>query len=436
MPTLDSTRPNGGVGEPARVSVVVRSMDRPSLAATLASIAAQTYHSIEVVVVNARGGMHSPLPAQCGGAALQLVNADGAALPRAAAANAGLSALHGQMVLFLDEDDCVFAHHLHKLVAALDDNPAAVAAYSDVDHGRMLATGWQSSHCFAAEFDRHRLCFENYLPIHAVLFRRLSVDTQPPCRFDEQFSVFEDWDFWLQLAERGSFVHVPGISARYVATAQGTSGVFVSSTETATAQALLFAKWQRRRSAQDHAAFMKYAQSQFRRAAEGDALRARAASELSDARAELDSCKSVLGAREREIANLDAHIAGLSATLDARDVELKDYAALAADLRTTVAARDVELKDYAALAADLRTTVAARDVELKDHAALAAGLRQSLAACEAELAAQATHNTALDHVITALNAELAAIKPELARLSEQGPLSAFASALRRKKSAP
>jgi hypothetical protein len=49
-----------------RVSVVVRSIGRPTLVPTLASIAAQGYPSVEIVVVAATGDAHPPIEGACG----------------------------------------------------------------------------------------------------------------------------------------------------------------------------------------------------------------------------------------------------------------------------------------------------------------------------------------------------------------------------------
>jgi len=54
-----------------------------------------------------------------------------------------------------------------------------------------------------------------------VLFRR-SLVTEG-CRFDESLPVFEDWDFWLQLAMRTPFAFTGKPTAIYHATS-GESG--------------------------------------------------------------------------------------------------------------------------------------------------------------------------------------------------------------------
>lgn len=199
-------------GEVPLVSVMVRSMDRTSLRETLDSVAAQTHARIEIVVVNARGGMHTPLPGQWGRPALRLVNENGPALNRGKAANHALTASRGRFLMFLDDDDSIDPDHVAKLVNCLQDNPGAVAAHTGVDavdrDGRLLLR-------FCMNAPAARLRLGNFLPIHAVLFRATAV-TEHGCAVDESLEIYEDWDFWLQLERLGSFVHVPGVSARYL----------------------------------------------------------------------------------------------------------------------------------------------------------------------------------------------------------------------------
>ena len=70
------------------VSVIVRSMARPTLGAALASLADQR-GPIEVLVVAAAGPTHPGLDDRCGTHALRLVRTE-SPLSRSAAANAGL----------------------------------------------------------------------------------------------------------------------------------------------------------------------------------------------------------------------------------------------------------------------------------------------------------------------------------------------------------
>lgn len=88
------------------VSVIVRSMGRRHLRAALTSISQQDHTPLEVIVVDATGGTHPPLPniAWRDGHTIRVVGG-AAQLPRPHAANAGLLAARGQWLCFLDDDD-------------------------------------------------------------------------------------------------------------------------------------------------------------------------------------------------------------------------------------------------------------------------------------------------------------------------------------------
>lgn len=226
-----------GLGEAwPLVSVVIRSMDRPTLTDALASLAAQDYPRLEAVVVNARGGTHSALPAAGPGRFFRLVNQHGAGLGRALACNIGLDAVAGDWVIFLDDDDLLLPNHLSRLVAALRGQSACRAAYAGVQ-----VEG--CSDIYDRPYDRAALLAGNFLPIHAVLFAR-SLLTEG-CRVDTDLPLFEDWDFWLQVAQLTDYLHVPGVSAVYRRDL-GASGHALADGNRFAALRSFYARWQQR----------------------------------------------------------------------------------------------------------------------------------------------------------------------------------------------
>ena len=198
---------------PPLVSVVVRTMGRPSLSRALASVAAQTHRPIEIVVVDAAGaGLDRKALA---GLPVRLVG--GGPYDRPRAANAGLAAARGAWILFLDEDDEIAPDHVALLLAT-----ALVAgvpvAYSQT---KLVAAADLQRVMGGGPFSREKLLQSNYLAIHAVLFHRSLVDAG--ARFDETLETFEDWDFWLQLSARTDFAFTGKPTAIYNAAA-GASG--------------------------------------------------------------------------------------------------------------------------------------------------------------------------------------------------------------------
>ena len=198
------------------VSVVVRSMDPPTLPRALDSIARQDHPAIEVVLVAACGPSHRPVDASRYPFRLTFVSSD-VPLPRPRAANAGLDATGGELVTFLDHDDEFLDGHLSGLVAALqrrNDCGAAYCRFEVYEKGAPFTT-------VGRPFDRIALHEKSYVHHSAMLFRRALLATG--VRYDEALDIHDDWDFVLQLSERTPFAFVDQLTFRWHADI-GTSG--------------------------------------------------------------------------------------------------------------------------------------------------------------------------------------------------------------------
>ncbi len=197
-----------------RVSVLIRTFNRPLLLReALASVALQDGVSTEVVVVNDGGASPAQIAEEFASRFPVRVIEHAETRGRAAAANSGLGVARGRYVCILDDDDVFLEGHLVKLASVLDRTGQHVA-YTDV---RMLDLTRDpplaDDMLYANEFDAERLLGFNYLPIHAVLFRRTVIDEVGG--FDERFAALEDWDFWIRVARHHSFLRCPGITACY-----------------------------------------------------------------------------------------------------------------------------------------------------------------------------------------------------------------------------
>ena len=189
------------------VSIIVRTVGRPELTEALASIAAQSHTNIETLIVDARGDGLPSLQLIAG----QTLVSTGAPLGRPKAANAGLDAVSGEFVMFLDDDDWLSASHVENLVHELQSSPTSIAVYSTTQ--RTTASGELLDEFFARDFDIAFLRRDNFMPIHSVLFRSQALAAG--CRVDESLDIYEDWDFWLQVATLGSIHHIDKITAFY-----------------------------------------------------------------------------------------------------------------------------------------------------------------------------------------------------------------------------
>lgn len=200
------------------VSIIVRSMGRSYLADALSSLAAQSYRKLEVVVVDATGGRHPPLPAAIAADGRFRLVCAGHPLKRPAAANFGLEAVTGEYIGFLDDDDLFDPEHVMLLVRRIleSDHPDLVyAGLWLVDRYHRL-TRKQCN-----PFNTLMFQFFNLIPLISVLFHRRAIELG--CRFDESLEVFEDWDFWFQLAPHVRIERIEVPTQHYFIEA-GTSG--------------------------------------------------------------------------------------------------------------------------------------------------------------------------------------------------------------------
>jgi len=213
------------VGLPVKlVSLLIRTYQRPALLReALRSIALQHYRPLEVIVVNddatsVRDVVSETLEAT--DIRWQYADLEGKR-GRSAAANRALEMAQGDMILFLDDDDWIAPEHVQQLVALLAELPDHIGVYADtVCVHRDTPEKVERYYC--NEYDALRLATENYLPIHAVLFRRTAIDAG--CRFDPELSVYEDWHFWLQVTRLGSLKRLATITAYYSLDVSGIGG--------------------------------------------------------------------------------------------------------------------------------------------------------------------------------------------------------------------
>ncbi|HEV2219566.1 MAG TPA: glycosyltransferase, partial [Casimicrobiaceae bacterium] len=184
------------------VSVIVRSMARPTLGAALDSIGMQDHPRLEVVVVGASGSGHPDPPNRVGMHPLRLVRSARQA-SRPQAANLGLAASSGNWITFLDDDDVLDPDHVSSLVGARNRAGAARLIYSSarvrLSDGSMLPLG--------QPFALQQLYERNSIHLSMALLSRELIALG--CRFDESIEILEDWDFFLQCAQHTRFHFEP-----------------------------------------------------------------------------------------------------------------------------------------------------------------------------------------------------------------------------------
>jgi glycosyltransferase involved in cell wall biosynthesis/tetratricopeptide (TPR) repeat protein len=223
-------------------SVIVRSMGRPELRLALESIARQDYPNVEVIVVDATGGSHPPLPAMAWppGHSIRIVGGH-RRLPRPQAANEGLQAVHGEWFCFLDDDDTYDTNHLSAMLGAAREHPQALLVYG---RARMLDENGKVEKLFGGPFNRSLMYYGPLFYWQAAIIRRKVIELG--CRFDEALEICEDRDFLNQIAEHSDFAFVPVMGFNYrpdLGTSGTGSGANRDMPRFARSDNLLRAKW-------------------------------------------------------------------------------------------------------------------------------------------------------------------------------------------------
>lgn len=175
----------------------------------LASVRAQTYPSIETILVN--DGSNHPDAIRTlqslGRSVTRYIEQPHSGLP--AARNTGIRAAAGEYVVPLDADDLLEPSYIRECMAALEKRPDATFAYTDY---RVLGDIRYKEHL--NDYNLYELLDRNTLT-YCALIRK--ADWSLAGGYDESMrSGYEDWDFWLRLAEQDRFgVHLPKLLFKY-----------------------------------------------------------------------------------------------------------------------------------------------------------------------------------------------------------------------------
>ena len=193
------------------ISVItpVYETDPAHLAACIASVAAQTHHHWEHVLVD-DGSSNPRVGEVLASAARRDARIRVARHDRnrgiVAASTTALEQARGAYVVMLDHDDVLAPNALERLSSALRDHPQAAFAYSDNDVLRR--DGRLADPFFKPDFSPERLRNHNYV-LHCVMAPLARV--REVGGFRAGFDGAQDHDLLLRLSELGPPVHVPEV---------------------------------------------------------------------------------------------------------------------------------------------------------------------------------------------------------------------------------
>ena len=143
-------------------------------------------------------------------------------LGRSSAGNKGMEIARGEYLMFLDDDDCLYADHVETLIAEIIAKPHCVAAYSlawevesTVENGGAKITegSYHQVNSLLQDYDYDLLRHSNYIPIQAILFQASLFAERGG--FNISLDYLEDWNLWQRYAHGNQFAYVPKTTSMY-----------------------------------------------------------------------------------------------------------------------------------------------------------------------------------------------------------------------------
>ena len=217
--TYDGTLPT--------VSIITRTYQGRDalLEQAIRSVFNQTYPTIELLVVEDGGDTQQALVEKMAAQAPQHISLRFIANPkqgRSAAGNTGLANARGQFMMFLDDDDLLFADHVEILAAPLLKDATLSATYSlafevatalNDEKSSYVEKRFLTHNLMRQEWDYTVLQHHNFIPIQAILFRRELFEEHGG--FDVNLDQLEDWNLWLRYGYRKQFKFIPKTTSCY-----------------------------------------------------------------------------------------------------------------------------------------------------------------------------------------------------------------------------
>jgi len=202
------------------VTVIIRTKDRLQLLKeALESVAEQTYPFIEALIINDGGNSPAEVVELFKDRIykVRLINFS-QNIGRSRSGNKGIKEAQGDFIIFLDDDDVFYSHHIETLVDCARKNKFKVV-YSDSYIAEYKVDSFQNKQLikkyvyYSYDFSFEHLLLENYIPLLCLLFdAKLLKQTGG---FDSAFDLYEDWDLLIRVASIVPFYHIRLATCEY-----------------------------------------------------------------------------------------------------------------------------------------------------------------------------------------------------------------------------
>jgi len=198
------------------VSVIIPAYNSVrTIARTIDSVIAQSFHDFEIVVVDDGSNDGTPEAVARYGSRITLIRQNRGG--PSAARNAGARVAKGKYFAFLDSDDCWMPSMLARCMGALAANPHCVLVYSDLltvdSEGR--AAGVELVNTPTAHAPSLDELLQRMWPIYPCATVMRSDAFHGAGGFCEALSGCEDIHFWVVMRKQGEFLYLSEKLARY-----------------------------------------------------------------------------------------------------------------------------------------------------------------------------------------------------------------------------
>ncbi|MDJ0508852.1 MAG: glycosyltransferase [Crocosphaera sp.] len=191
------------------VSVIIPTYNaEKTIVSTIKSVQNQTFKDIEIIIIDDSSQDNTiSILSDLEEKRLSIYPAKHQGV--SSARNLGITKAQGKWIAFLDADDLWKADKLEKQVQALQNNPQAKIAYSWTsfidEKGQLL---WEGKPLYFQGNVYEQLLIENFLASGSNALIEKEAITEIG-NFDPTLTIGEDWEFYVRLAKKFSFIVVP-----------------------------------------------------------------------------------------------------------------------------------------------------------------------------------------------------------------------------------
>jgi len=200
--------------QPLLFSVIITTYNRPSqLKSAVESVLHQTITNLELIVVNDGGAVIEEQLCDFNDNRLKIINRSENGGP-AAARNSGIKIAKGMYISFLDDDDIYLNHHLETALKFLRKGNSVVYTDSYRYSFKKIGNDYKlikKSIPYSIDYDKNMLLLGNISPVNCFVFEKEFINKSG--LFNEEFSVLEDWEFWIRLSNYSDFCHIKKATA-------------------------------------------------------------------------------------------------------------------------------------------------------------------------------------------------------------------------------